>query len=74
MGVSHGKKVLICTASVFLLLIAIAVVYFFQFNALGYRMTVPYRSAFVEIDYNIYINRNFSGSIEEAMPAQAGSY
>ena len=27
------KKVLICTASVFLLLIAIAVVYFFQFNA-----------------------------------------
>ena len=61
------KKVLICTASVFLLLIAIAVVYFFQFNALGYRMTVPYRSAFVGIDNNIYINRYFSGSIEEAI-------
>ena len=61
------KKVLICTASVFLLLIAIAVVYFFQFNALGYRMTVPYRSAFVGIDNNIYINRYFSGSREEAI-------
>ena len=30
-------------------------------------MTVPYRSAFVGIDNNIYINRNFSGSIEEAI-------
>ena len=61
------KRVLICTVSVFLLLIVIAAVYFFQFNAVGYRMTVPYRSAFEEIDDNTYINRSFSGSIEKAI-------
>lgn len=64
MGKSR-KRVLICATSVSLLLIVISAVYFFQFNAVGYRMTVPYRSAFEEIADNIYINRSFSGSIEE---------
>lgn len=61
------KKVLICTASVFLLLIVIAAVYFFQFNAVGYRMTVPYRSAFSEIADNTYINTEYSGDREETI-------
>ena len=63
----NRKKILKCVISAFFLLLVIAAVYFFQFNAVGYRMTVPCRSAFEEIDDNIYINRSFSGSIEEAI-------
>ena len=63
----NRKKILKCVISAFFLLLVIAAVYFFQFNAAGYRMTVPCRSAFEEIDDNIYINRSFSGSIEEAI-------
>ena len=63
----NRKKILKCVISAFFLLLVIAAAYFFQFNAVGYRMTVPCRSAFEEIDDNIYINRSFSGSIEEAI-------
>ena len=63
----NRKKILKCVISAFFLLLVIAALYFFQFNAVGYRMTVPCRSAFEEIDDNIYINRSFSGSIEETI-------
>lgn len=59
------KKVRICAAVVLFLLIAIAAVWFFQYNAVGYRMTVPYRSAFCEISDNIYINTEYLGDKEE---------
>ena len=63
----NRKKALICAASVFFILIAIAAVYFFQYNAVGYRMTVPYRSSFCEITDNVYINTEYSGDRKETI-------
>ena len=60
-----GKKVFIIIVSAFLLLLVISTVCFFQFTAIGYRMTVPYRSAFSEIADNIYINTEYPGDREE---------
>lgn len=63
----NRKKALICAASVFFILIAIAAVYFFQYNAVGCRMTVPYRSSFCEITDNVYINTGYSGDRKETI-------
>ncbi len=61
------QKVILCAVFAFLLLLVIAAVCFLQFTATGYRMTVPYRSAFTEIADNIYINRDYSGNREETI-------
>jgi len=41
--------------------------FFFQFTGLGYRMTVPYRRSFEKATDNIYVNKNYSGNIKEAI-------
>ena len=57
---SKKKKILLITIiSILFLLVAVAV-YFFQFTSEGYRMSVPYRSSFEKISYNVYSNRNYS--------------
>ena len=61
------KKILRIVIVVILLLIVAAAVYFFQFNQGGYLMTVPYRSVFTEIAYNIYINKNYAGDQQELL-------
>ena len=50
-----------------LLLILAAAVYFFQFTHAGYIRTVPFRSQFEKISDNIYVNKGYSGDIEEAV-------
>ena len=64
---ARRQKVILCAVFVFLLLLIIAAACFFPFTATGYRMTVPYRSAFSEIADNTYINSGFSGSREETI-------
>lgn len=46
-------------------LIAAAVVWFFEFNPTGYRMSVSRRASFEEIADNVYVNRDYAGSREE---------
>lgn len=46
-------------------LLLIAAACFFRFSSTGYRISVPYRHSFIEIDDNIYINRDNSGSKDE---------
>ena len=53
-----AKKIVICCIAALLLLLVLAAVYFFQFNPAGYRMSVPYRSSFVQLAEHIYINKN----------------
>lgn len=40
-------------------------VFYFQFSAEGYRMSVPYRYSFEKVSDNIYVNKGYSGSKEE---------
>ena len=61
----NTKKRILFAAFALFLLAVIAAVCFFQFTAVGYRMTVPYRSSFVEIADHVFMNRNHSGSTEE---------
>ena len=42
----------------FVLLIAAAAVWFFQFNPIGYRMSVPLRASFEKFSGNIYVNKS----------------
>ena len=61
---SKKKKILLITIiSILFLLVAVSV-YFFQFNPTGYRMSVPYRSSFEKISYNVYSNKNYSKDTE----------
>lgn len=48
-----------------LVLLLITIIYFFQFISTGYRISVPYRHSFIEIDDNVYMNRDFSGNKDE---------
>ena len=43
--------------SVVFFLIFSALISFFQFTSIGYRMSVPFRSSFEKIDDNVYINK-----------------
>ena len=48
-----------------ILLIVAAVVWFFEFNPTGYRMSVSHRASFEKISDNVYVNRNYAGSRDE---------
>lgn len=66
MKTKKKKIILRCCISLILLLL-LAAVWFFQFTPLGYRMTVPYRSSFEKAADHIYVNKNYSGDIKEAI-------
>jgi hypothetical protein len=59
------KRVLLFTA--ILLIFAVIVGAMFQFTQFGYLMTVPYRSAFMEIASHVYINRDYAGNRQELL-------
>lgn len=61
------KKIILCCCISLVLLLLLAAVYIFQFTGLGYRMSVPYRSSFEKVADNIYVNKNYSGNIKEAI-------
>ncbi|WP_297961303.1 hypothetical protein [uncultured Ruminococcus sp.] len=61
------KKIILCCCISLILLLLMAAVYIFQFTGLGYRMSVPYRSSFEKAADNIYVNKNYSGNIKEAI-------
>ena len=48
-----------------ILLIVAAVVWFFEFNPTGYRMSVSHRASFEKISDNVFVNRNYAGSRDE---------
>ena len=64
---SKKKKIILCFCISLILLLLWAAVYIFQFTGLGYRMSVPYRSSFEKVADNIYVNKNYSGNIKEAI-------
>ncbi|MBQ9898352.1 MAG: hypothetical protein IJM44_02725 [Ruminococcus sp.] len=63
----NKKKILLCCIIALILLILLSAVYYFQFTALGYRASVPYRSSFKKVTDNVYVNTNYSGNIEDAV-------
>lgn len=67
MKVKSKKKIILCCCISLILLLLLAAVYIFQFTGLGYRMSVPYRSSFEKVADNIYVNKNYSGNIKEAI-------
>ena len=67
MIVKSKKKIILCCCISFILLLLLIAVYYFQFNSLGYRMSVPYRSSFEKVSDHIYANKNYSGNIKEAI-------
>lgn len=54
----HKKTILFIAVPVVLVAVAVLLL---QFTQSGYLMTVPYRSAFMEIDEHVYINKNYAG-------------
>lgn len=59
-----SKKYLVLMAVIVILLIAL--VAFFQFTSLGYRMTVKYRN-FTEMQKNVYIDNSYSGDRDDVI-------
>ena len=49
---------------IIIIVLLIAAVYYFQFTAFGYRVTVPYRN-FTEIRKNIYVENGYSCDMDE---------
>ena len=64
MNSKHRKTVLFITIPIVLVAV---VVLLFQFTRYGYLMTLPYRSAFTEIDEHVYINKDYAGDRQELM-------
>ena len=64
MKAKKGKKILSVIFSLILPIVA-AVVWFFEFNPTGYRMSVSHRASFKIISDNVYVNRNYVGSRDE---------
>lgn len=60
----HKKTVLFITIPTVLVAV---VVLLLQFTRYGYLMTLQYRSAFVEIDEHVYINKDYAGDRQELM-------
>ena len=60
----HKKTVLFITIPTVLVAV---VVLLLQFTRYGYLMTLPYRSAFTEIDEHVYINKDYAGDRQELM-------
>lgn len=61
------KRITVCCMTSLILLVLLSAVCFFQFTAIGYRISVPHRSAFVKAADYIYVNKNYSGNIEDAL-------
>ena len=66
LNMSKKKKIVCCILSLLLLLLLL-LVYYFQFTAEGYRMSVPYRHSFEQVSDNIYVNKNYSGNIDDVI-------
>ena len=64
MKAKKGKMILSVIFSLILLIVA-GVVWFFEFNSTGYRMSVSHRASFEKISDNVYVNRNYAGSRDE---------
>ena len=64
MKAKKGKMILSVIFSLILLIVA-GVVWFFEFNSAGYRMSVSHRASFEKISDNVYVNRNCAGSRDE---------
>ena len=54
----HKKNILLIAVPVVLVAV---VALLLQFTQSGYLMTVPYRSAFTEINEHVYVNKNYAG-------------
>ncbi len=67
MNAKGKKKIILCSCVSLILLLVLGDVCCFQFTGLGYRMTVPYRSFFEKAADYIYVNKNYSGNIKEAI-------
>ena len=48
-----------------ILLIVAGVLWFFEFNSTGYRMSVSHRASFEKISDNVFINRDYAGNRDE---------
>ena len=64
MKAKKGKMILSVIFSLILLIVA-GVLWFFEFNSTGYRMSVSHRASFEKISDNVYVNRNYAGSRDE---------
>ena len=64
MKTKEKKCILFIFFSLILLIIS-AAVWFFQFNPIGYRMSVPYRDSFEKISDNVYVNKYYTGNRDE---------
>jgi hypothetical protein len=59
------KKAMLSVIFSLILLIVAAMVWFFEFNPTGYRMSVSHRASFEKISDNVCVNRNNAGSRDE---------
>lgn len=59
------KEAILSVIISLILLIVAAVVWFFEFNPTGYRMSVSHRASFEKISDNVYVNKYYSGSRDE---------
>lgn len=59
------RKILKALIIILPLILIIAGICFFQFSPTGYRMSIPYRHSFTEIDDNIYVNRDYLSCKDE---------
>ena len=64
MKAKKGKMILSVIFSLILLIVA-AMVWFFEFNSTGYRMSVSHRASFEKISDNVFINRDYAGNRDE---------
>ncbi len=56
------KKVIQSVIFSLILLVVAVVVWFFEFNPTGYRMSVSRRGAFEKISDNLYVNKDYAGN------------
>ena len=59
------KKIIRTIIIIIPLLLIITVLCYFQFSSSGYRISVPYRHSFIEIDDNVFVNIDYSNSKDE---------
>lgn len=64
MKAKKGKMILSVIFSLILLIVA-GVVWFFEFNSTGYRMSVSHRASFEKISDNVFINRDYARNRDE---------
>ena len=64
MKAKKGKMILSVIFSLILLIVA-GVLWFFEFNSTGYRMSVSHRASFEKISDNVFINRDYAGNRDE---------